>query len=82
MTLTIRCGNLEGYIDATLSIMTVNNHEALLIVTAGVMVVLFVAMLWLITISMKKKRNENAETMEMSVLHMDGLSKEMRSFLL
>ena len=50
--------------------------------TAAVMVVVFVAMLWLITVSMKRKRNEDAETMEMSVLHMDGLSKEMRSFLL
>ena len=82
MTLTIRCGNFEGYIDATVSIMTVNNHEALLIMTAAVMVVVFVAMLWLITVSMKRKRNEDAETMEMSVLHMDGLSEEMRSFLL
>ena len=81
MTLHIACANLEGFLEAELSIVTMNNHEVLLIIIAAVMVSVFFIMIWLITSSMKKKRVEN-EDIDTSVLHADVLSKELRSFLL
>ena len=81
MTLHIACANLEGFLEAELSIVTVNNHEVLLIIIAAVMVTVFFIIIWLITSSMKKKRVES-EDIDTSVLHADVLSKELRSFLL
>ena len=79
----VKCVNLGGEIDTVLAVMTVNNHEVVLIVIAGVMIVLFVLMLLGIVKSLKKKSLYVIdESVKNGKLHVDELSEEMRSLLL
>ena len=60
-----------------------NNHEVALIVTAGIMVVLFVlTLMGIVRLLNRKTMRIVDESNQNGKLHVDGLSDEMRSLLL
>lgn len=81
-SLTVMCMNSNGVLETSLVIMTVNNHESLLIAVAALMVLLFIIVMESLIKSMQKKQQSpNKEVVDVH-LHVDGLSEELRSFIL
>ena len=79
----MKCVNLGGEVETVLAVMTVNNHEVALIVTAGIMVVLFVlTLMGIVRLLNRKTMRIVDESNQNGKLHVDGLSDEMRSLLL
>lgn len=83
MSLSVLCSNANGDLETSLVIVTVNNHETLLMIVAGVMILLFVVMLYLTIQSMNHKQIIPAdEEKKNEKLHVDLLTDEMKMFLL